>query len=209
MANHAHQLVTIHDHKAVTTSQTISQLFGKQHSHVRDAIRRIAESCPREFGVANFRDTSYVDSQGKVYPAYELTRDAFTLVAMSFTGERALQFKLAYVAAFNQMEAALQTQSQSKILATLDQAYDIESKLQDQVTSLKDELLDTYRTQVKLLGKSTGKRPSPRPVTSADVQQIHDLAAQGLSSYQIAAKSGRARSTVSAVLSRPRPSTSP
>jgi phage regulator Rha-like protein len=40
-------------------------------------------------------------------PAYRLTRDGFTLLAMGFTGKRALQFKLAYIDAFNKMEAEL------------------------------------------------------------------------------------------------------
>ncbi|MPM83829.1 hypothetical protein SDC9_130898 [bioreactor metagenome] len=41
------------------------------------------------------------------YPAYRMTRDGFTLLAMGFTGKKALQFKLAYIDAFNRMEAKL------------------------------------------------------------------------------------------------------
>lgn len=33
-----------------------------------------------------------------------MTRDGFTLLAMGFTGSTALRFKLAYIAAFNEME---------------------------------------------------------------------------------------------------------
>jgi len=40
-------------------------------------------------------------------PAYNLTRDGFTLLAMGFTGKKALAFKLAYIDAFNRMEAGL------------------------------------------------------------------------------------------------------
>lgn len=39
--------------------------------------------------------------------AYRPTRDDFTLLAMGFTGKKALQFKLAYIDAFNRMEAKL------------------------------------------------------------------------------------------------------
>jgi hypothetical protein len=38
-----------------------------------------------------------------------MDRDGFTLLAMGFTGERALDFKLAYIEEFNRMEAALRT----------------------------------------------------------------------------------------------------
>ena len=40
---------------------------------------------------------------------YDMTRDGFTLLAMGFTGAKALQFKLAYIAAFNEMEAKLKS----------------------------------------------------------------------------------------------------
>ncbi|MFG1466536.1 Rha family transcriptional regulator [Xanthobacter sp. DSM 24535] len=36
-----------------------------------------------------------------------MDRDGFTLLAMGFTGAKALQFKLAYIAEFNAMEAEL------------------------------------------------------------------------------------------------------
>ncbi len=43
----------------------------------------------------------------KSNPMYLMTRDGFTLLAMGFTGAKALQFKLAYIQAFNEMEAKL------------------------------------------------------------------------------------------------------
>ncbi|MBX9868176.1 MAG: Rha family transcriptional regulator [Burkholderiaceae bacterium] len=190
------QLVTIHDHQAVTTSQTITEHFGKQHYHVRETIRRIAEQCPSEFSATNFRCTSYTDVQGKLQPAYELTRDAFTLVAMSFTGEKALQFKLAYIAAFNRMEETLHKQGQREVLATLDQAHDVEETLKAELSSLKEELLDTYRSQIKLLAKPKRKVTPNRPVTSADMQQMRTYAAQGMSTEAIAKKMQRSRATV-------------
>lgn len=39
---------------------------------------------------------------------YIMTRDGFTLLAMGYTGEKAMQFKLAYIKQFNAMEKALQ-----------------------------------------------------------------------------------------------------
>ena len=40
---------------------------------------------------------------------YIITRDGFTLLAMGFTGSKALKFKLQYIQAFNAMEAKLKT----------------------------------------------------------------------------------------------------
>ena len=39
-----------------------------------------------------------------------MTRDGFTLLAMGFTGEKALKFKLDYINAFNQMEETIKVE---------------------------------------------------------------------------------------------------
>jgi phage regulator Rha-like protein len=43
---------------------------------------------------------------------YLLTRDGFSLVVMGFTGQKALQWKLKYIEAFNKMEAQLKGNTQ-------------------------------------------------------------------------------------------------
>jgi len=47
------------------------------------------------------------DGIERSYPFIEMDRDGFTLLAMGFTGAKALKFKLAYIAAFNAMEVEL------------------------------------------------------------------------------------------------------
>ena len=51
-------------------------------------------------------------------PAYELNRDGFVVLAMGFTGKKALQFKLAYIDAFNKMEAQIVGLHNSAIAGT-------------------------------------------------------------------------------------------
>jgi Rha family phage regulatory protein len=41
---------------------------------------------------------------------YFMNRDGFTLLAMGFTGKKALGFKLKYIEAFNQMEETIKAQ---------------------------------------------------------------------------------------------------
>ena len=45
--------------------------------------------------------------KGNEYIEYLLTRDGFSLLVMGFTGARALEWKLKYIEAFNQMEQAI------------------------------------------------------------------------------------------------------
>ena len=57
-----------------------------------------------EFLAANFRLSEYTDAQGKPRKQYIITKDGFALLAMGFTGAKALQFKIAYINAFDRME---------------------------------------------------------------------------------------------------------
>ena len=51
---------------------------------------------------------------------YVMNRDGFTLLVMGFTGKRAFQFKLAYIAAFNAMEKAIK-EDYTRALSNMDQ----------------------------------------------------------------------------------------
>lgn len=93
-----------------TTSRDVADLFGKRHDHILRDIANLIQSEPSlaQGGLPTFGDTPYIEaSNGQTYRQYEMTRDGFTLLAMGFTGKKALKFKLAYIEAFNRMEAAL------------------------------------------------------------------------------------------------------
>lgn len=98
-------LVDCHGDHITTTSLRIAQTFGKQHSHVLRAIERL--ECSQQFRQSNFGLTPYLDAQGKPRTMYEISRDGFVFLAMGFTGTQAAQWKEAYIAAFNRMEAEL------------------------------------------------------------------------------------------------------
>ena len=100
------ELITVVNGKPVVTSKQIADHFGKTHRHVLRDIAKELETAG-EFGETNFGLTSYISSQNKVLPCYEMTRDGFSLVAMGFTGERAQQWKIKYIEAFNAMECEL------------------------------------------------------------------------------------------------------
>lgn len=95
------------DNTARVSSLQVAQIFNKQHKNVLETIRKIINqknSLTEEFGRLNFKPSSYIDEQRKRQPCYSMTRDGFTLLAMSFTGKRAMRFKLAYIQRFNEME---------------------------------------------------------------------------------------------------------
>lgn len=93
------------DGRPVATSLNIAEVFGKRHDRVLRAIENM--EIPANFRRPNFGEASYVDAQGKSRRMFTMTRDGFTLLAMGFTGKAAMQFKIAYIEAFNRMEAEL------------------------------------------------------------------------------------------------------
>ncbi len=97
-------LVFIKNDTPLTTSRTVAEQFDKKHKHVLEDIRQIlaAENSATKF----FFETSF-NNRGKQYPEYLMTRDGFALLAMGFTGKKALEFKLKFIDAFNRMEQAL------------------------------------------------------------------------------------------------------
>jgi len=81
------------------TSLKIAEHFGKRHAHIIRDIQRITSECPTDFTEPNFGLSYYTDETGRVLPMFIIHRDRFTLLVMSYTGKKALQIKLAYIAA--------------------------------------------------------------------------------------------------------------
>ena len=95
------EIVMSPDGQQVASSRQVADHFGKDHKHTLEYIRKILTD---EASAAKLFQESTYESRGKAYPMYLMNRDGFSLVAMGFNGKKALQWKLRYIAAFNQME---------------------------------------------------------------------------------------------------------
>jgi Rha family phage regulatory protein len=82
--------------KLIADSRDVAATFGKRHGDVIRAVRELIESA-EELDQRNFASINFVDAGGRTYPAYEMDRDGFSLLAMGFTGEKALRWKLRYI----------------------------------------------------------------------------------------------------------------
>lgn len=103
-------LVRINSDQVVTDSRSVAEHFEKQHRHVLDAIRNLLGGMPKIGQTPMFHETSYVNEQnGQTYPMYLMNRDGFSLLVMGFTGAKALEWKIKYINAFNEMEQAIKT----------------------------------------------------------------------------------------------------
>ena len=114
-------LVEIKNNQVVVSSRQVAEKFGKQHKDVLENIRNILVA---ENSATKFYQESIHEYRGQRFPEYLMNRDGFTLLAMGFTGKDALQWKMKYIAAFNEMEQALN----SKPVSTL-KAREVEARL--------------------------------------------------------------------------------
>ena len=95
--------------RVVASSRDVADFFGKRHDNVlRDVDNLLKDLAPQNRGALFSEASDFDEGANRVVRRFEMTRDGFSLLAMGFTGQKALQFKLAYIDAFNRMEAALQ-----------------------------------------------------------------------------------------------------
>ena len=88
----------------VTDSLKVARVFGKQHKNVMQQVRNLLGSAENSAHQRWFYKSTYIDAQGKQQPLFVMNRDGFSLLAMSLTGEKALQFKVAFIDLFYKME---------------------------------------------------------------------------------------------------------
>ena len=87
-----------------TTSLQIADVFEKEHKHILAKIRELPQD---NFNGSNFRLVEYTDKKGESRPYFLVSKDGFTLLAMSFNGDKFYKFKIAYINAFNAMAQKL------------------------------------------------------------------------------------------------------
>ena len=157
------ELVQVVNNQVVVSSRQIAKSFGKEHGKVLRSIEDI-------LGQANFGDTpvmfqqtTYIHEQNKrKYPEYLMNRDGFSLLVMGFTGKVALDWKIKYIKAFNEMEACTyKHMSKIEILAASAQAlldHDNQIKqIRQEVTGIREIVAlnptDWRRETTVLIGK--------------------------------------------------------
>lgn len=99
------------DGRPVTSSRIVAEYFGKQHHHVVRDIRNLIAQKPDLERNANFGEcsetVSLANGATRQVPMYWMDRKGFSILAMGFTGAKALDFKCAFYDQFERMEEAL------------------------------------------------------------------------------------------------------
>lgn len=104
--------------KAFCSSRQVAEEFGKRHADVLRAIEHITaptSGVSSDFNERNFALVTYKDAKGERRPEYLMTKDGFAILAMGFTGKKAMRFKEAYIRRFNEMEAFIRSLQAAKM----------------------------------------------------------------------------------------------
>ncbi|WP_057766732.1 Rha family transcriptional regulator [Cytobacillus praedii] len=108
------QLVFIEKGQAVTDSLTVAEVFGKNHKNVLRDIKsqwlKLEEAGELVFIQLNIEPVEYKDEKNRIQPKINLTEDAFTLIAMSYTTPEAMKFKVKFIQEFKRIKEQLQRQ---------------------------------------------------------------------------------------------------
>lgn len=95
--------------KILASSRDVAEKFGKNHKEILRSIDNISKEISTAQFCALFKISNYKASNGKTNKEYLIDRDGFSLLCMGFTGTKALEWKLKYIDAFNQMEETLKS----------------------------------------------------------------------------------------------------
>lgn len=138
-------LVIMHNQQIVTTSLKVAEVFEKNH---RDVMEKIRNMSAENSAVLNmFVEDEYTNSQNKQQPMYYMNRDGFTLLAMSFTGSKAMEFKLKYIDAFNQMEEVIRQELPQTPEEKLALTMQVTLRLDKRVGKVEEKLIEIENKQ--------------------------------------------------------------
>ena len=171
------ELVYLKNDEAVCSSLQVAEKFGKRHDNVMQSIRGLLKN---EETHEMFKKSSYIEEQNNQrYPMYLMNRDGFSLLVMGFTGKKALDWKLQYIKAFNQMESFIREKSTQAWVETRKYGKLTRKAETDTIQKLVEyakeqgsghaEML--YMTYSKLANKMAGVKNRDE----ATVKQLNDL----------------------------------
>ena len=108
-----------------TDTPKVAQEYGRRHDNVMVRAREVVRVTGDHL---NFQEIQLPDKYGRMQPAYRLTRDGFFMLALGFTGDKAIKLRAKFIEAFGwmarelllrQMDEHERRDMQSKVAASM------------------------------------------------------------------------------------------
>lgn len=179
------ELVYLKNDEAVCDSLQVAEKFHKRHDKLVSEIERmypglIGRGCAQNGGHPMFIKTTYIHQQNNQrYPKYIMNRDGFSLLVMGFTGKKALEWKLQYINAFNQMESFIKEKMTQTWLETRQAGKQTRKAETDTIKKLVEYAKNQGSTHADMLyiaySKLANKMAGIQKRDEATVMQLNNL----------------------------------
>lgn len=149
----------------LTNSKLVAEVFGKEHKHVREAIKKLITTAENSTVNQMFSESTYKNEQNKEQPMFIMNQDGFTLLAMGFNGKKAMEFKLKYIEAFNDMKRNIEQSNPSvpqnylEALKYLVKAEEEKQQLAFENKKQQEQIITISKTNMELGNKITEMLP--------------------------------------------------
>ena len=142
-----------------TDSLKVAAVHGKRHDNVVSLIRkRIAEA--GDWGLLNFKEGVYYDPRNQQnHIMFTMTKTGYAFLAFKMTGKKAVEQQIAYITAFEAMEAYMKNQREG---------------LQYRCIAKELECKDSFR-RGSVHGKGLRQRQLEKPVLDAELAALQAL----------------------------------
>ena len=156
------------------SSVDVARHFSKKHQHVLRDINNLTQVLPPSFIESNFGRNEYKDKIGRSLPAYLLTREAFSLLVMGFTGKAAVRWKLAYIEAFNVLEeqASISREEHQRLLSLARESGYRQGREETLALPATRELMERIRQEGLEEGRKIQKRQDGYAMTMKAISYL-------------------------------------
>ncbi|UKS25057.1 phage antirepressor KilAC domain-containing protein [Paenibacillus sp. HWE-109] len=130
----------------------VAETFNKDHKNVladiENQLNKLNEAGEKQWGLLNFQHTQYQHPQNKQwYPKFNLTEEAFAIVAMAYVTPEAMKMKIRFLGEFKRMRDEL-NKPQFPLPQSYSEALRLAADLSDKNEQLETEKL-MLQQQVK------------------------------------------------------------
>ena len=149
----------------LTNSKLVAEVFGKEHKHVREAIKKLLTTAENSTVRQMLSESTYLNEQNKEQPMFVMNQDGFTLLAMGFNGKKAMEFKLKYIEAFNDMKRQIEQNKTSvpqnylEALKSLVKAEEEKQQLALENKKQQEQIVTISKANMELGSKITEMLP--------------------------------------------------
>ena len=140
-------------------SREVAEMVGKQHNELLKDIRRYAE----QLGEGKipqsdfFTESTYVNSQNKKMPCYEVTKKGCEFIAHKLTGVKGTEFTAKYINRFHEMEDAIKAHiptGNELIALAVVEAQKLLAQKEEEIKQLEDSVQQMDKVITELTPKA-------------------------------------------------------